>query len=443
MFGEIIVGKRFVYVPVPHTSEMLSKVLEESFFDWNIDRKLATLTVDNCSTNDGIIEDLLGRLQHNSLILHGKLFHMRCSAHILNLIVQDGLSVIHGEIEKVRESVRFWTASAKREQRFEEAARQIGIPHTKKLVLDCKTRWNSTFLMLATALLYKDVFFRLKYRERLYTCLPTEDDWVMAQEICDHLHIFYNATEIFSRSNSPTINVFFPIVCNIRIELNKWLVSGNAVVRTMAEKMIQKFDKYWDDVHGLMSVAIVLDPRYKMGLVNYVFPKIFGDDAFEKIEKIKKACVDLFDEYKLKNEKQSSKASSSLSSQTLSLGKRSRLIMEDNLAGFEDFMAFQESSLQEKSEFDRYLEELVLPRSEDFDILAWWKTNGSKYPILQMIARDILSIPVSTVASESAFSTGGRIVNPHRNRLRSNTLEALMCGQNWLAANVKGKCYKY
>ncbi|TXG74484.1 hypothetical protein EZV62_003063 [Acer yangbiense] len=58
-----------------------------------------------------------------------------------------------------------------------------------------------------------------------------------------------------------------------------------------------------------------------------------------------------------------------------------------------------------KSEFDAYLEEKVLPRTKDFDILVWWRANASKYPILAQIARDFLAIPVSSVASESAFST--------------------------------------
>ncbi|KAK9280991.1 hypothetical protein L1049_003882 [Liquidambar formosana] len=70
----------------------------------------------------------------------------------------------------------------------------------------------------------------------------------------------------------------------------------------------------------------------------------------------------------------------------------------------------------------------------DFDILSWWKSNGLKYPTLQAIAKDILAIPVSTVASESTFSTSGRLVSPHRSRLHPKTLEALTCAQNWLWA---------
>ncbi|TXG48552.1 hypothetical protein EZV62_024427 [Acer yangbiense] len=86
-----------------------------------------------------------------------------------------------------------------------------------------------------------------------------------------------------------------------------------------------------------------------------------------------------------------------------------------------------------KTELEYYLEEPVIPRVENFDILTWWKVNASKYPTLHCIARDILAIPVSTVASESAFSTGGRCVSPHRSKLHPKIVEALMCAQRTLA----------
>ena len=55
-----------------------------------------------------------------------------------------------------------------------------------------------------------------------------------------------------------------------------------------------------------------------------------------------------------------------------------------------------------------------------------------------MIVHDIYAILVSTVASKSAFSTGGRVVSKHRSRLHSNTLEALMCAQSWLWKEKEG-----
>jgi hypothetical protein len=48
------------------------------------------------------------------------------------------------------------------------------------------------------------------------------------------------------------------------------------------------------------------------------------------------------------------------------------------------------------------------------------------------MARDILAIPVSTVSSESAFSTGGRVLDSFRSSLNSNPVEALICAQNWI-----------
>lgn len=73
-----------------------------------------------------------------------------------------------------------------------------------------------------------------------------------------------------------------------------------------------------------------------------------------------------------------------------------------------------------------------MPKSERFDVLTWWKANELKYPTLQQMARDFLAVPASTVASESAFSSSGRLVSPHRNRLHPKTIEALMCAQSWL-----------
>ncbi|CAN1135970.1 Zinc finger BED domain-containing protein RICESLEEPER 2 [Linum perenne] len=153
---------RFVYVPYPHTKDALCGVLFESLAEWNIDNKLSTVTVDNCSTNDAMIRSLILQLDRTSLMVDGSLFHMRCAAHVLNLIVQEGLTIIESCIEKVRVSVAFWTASTKRRQKFTEAVKQLHIDHSKELVLDCKTRWNSTWIMLSTALLYKDAFGRLK-----------------------------------------------------------------------------------------------------------------------------------------------------------------------------------------------------------------------------------------------------------------------------------------
>ena len=64
--------------------------------------------------------------------------------------------------------------------------------------------------------------------------------------------------------------------------------------------------------------------------------------------------------------------------------------------------------LDNKSELDKYLTKGFEKDSDDFNILEWWKVNTPRFPILSRIARDVLAIPISTVASEASFSIGRR-----------------------------------
>lgn len=73
-----------------------------------------------------------------------------------------------------------------------------------------------------------------------------------------------------------------------------------------------------------------------------------------------------------------------------------------------------------------------LREGEEFDVLRWWKRNQDQYPILAKMARDFLAIPLSTVASESTFSTAGMVIDKYRSSLSSETVEALICAKDWL-----------
>lgn len=204
-------------MPAPHTAETIANLLLEYFYDWNVDRKLSTITVANATTNDKLINILLEKLPCDSLILDGEVFHMRCTTHILNLIVKDGLEVISKGIERIRDSVIYWTATPNRVEKFEETPRQLHVSCSKKLVQDVTTRWNSTYLMLSTALLYKSVFTRLRQRDSNFKTCPLDSDWVLASEICDKLKLFYVVTEMLSGTNYPTTNIFFPQICKIKL----------------------------------------------------------------------------------------------------------------------------------------------------------------------------------------------------------------------------------
>jgi hypothetical protein len=125
---------RFIYVPAPHTADVIGDHLYESLVEWNLDEKLSAVTLDNCTTNDAVIPYLVRNIGKEKLINGGKLLHMRCSAHILNLIVKEGLEKLKGAIENIRDSVAYWTATPKRIEKFEEIARFVKLDEetTKK-----------------------------------------------------------------------------------------------------------------------------------------------------------------------------------------------------------------------------------------------------------------------------------------------------------------------
>jgi hAT family C-terminal dimerisation region len=79
-----------------------------------------------------------------------------------------------------------------------------------------------------------------------------------------------------------------------------------------------------------------------------------------------------------------------------------------------DFLSGKRTTEITKSELDQYLDDPLDETSldDDFDILTWWKLKSQTYPVMAKLTRDILAVPISTMASESTFSTSGRILSP-------------------------------
>jgi len=90
------------------------------------------------------------------------------------------------------------------------------------------------------------------------------------------------------------------------------------------------------------------------------------------------------------------------------------------------------------------LEEDNLLLTQKFDILSWWKTNGIKFSTLQAIKIDVLAIPITIVASESAFSISGQILTSYNSQLHCIIIEALMYTRSWIwNSNHLGKLLKF
>ncbi|KAF2296659.1 hypothetical protein GH714_000957 [Hevea brasiliensis] len=183
------------------------------------------------------------------------------------------------------------------------------------------------------------------------------------------------------------------------------------------------------------AVAVILDSRHKMKVVEFYFPMIYGENAWSEIEQVKTTCYNLFTDYQSQI-KSKSNGTSILPTQVT----ETQASMTPNMSNLVALLSSSSTNVHVKSELNHYLDEPILLWMQEFDILNWWRTNGIKYPTLQLIAGDFLVVPVSTVASESTFSTGGKVVNIYQSRLREDTLEALMCSQNWLWVEIEAAC---
>ncbi|CAO2179263.1 unnamed protein product [Urochloa humidicola] len=426
----------FVHIEGPHNGENVGQELIKRLYDWNLDRKLFSFVLDNSSVNDVVIRDLLDALVPKKVLrLNGDLFHVRCAAHILNLIVQDGLKSIQNVIKNVRETVKYVKGSTIRKEKFKFYAAQVNAPNLS-LVLDTPTRWNSTYNMLETAYKFREAFTRMQERDSSYKLAPSDDDWKNVSIVRQCLKVFYEVTKRVSGTKYPTASLYFNDFCSIYLLLREWEHNDNSFVAAMAKPMLEKFEKYWGITNKLLTFATILDPRYKLKSIEYFYRLLYGEFLAEvKVDAIKKSLAELFSEYASQATRQG------LSSPTVNPpinfdvevdSVESSMSLSATRKGLSRFIQESSSNQQKRSELEVYLDDPSHPEMDNFDIIAWWKLHGPKYTVLSLIARDILSVPVSTVASESAFSLAGLVLDENRCSLLPETVEALICTQDWL-----------
>ncbi|XP_040947961.1 zinc finger BED domain-containing protein RICESLEEPER 2-like isoform X1 [Gossypium hirsutum] len=307
------------------------------------------------------------------------------------------------------------------------------------LCLDVCTRWNSTYLMLDTAQNFERAFERFEEQDTNFRAelergegWPSVDDWDNVRNLRDFLEHFYEVTLRISGTSYVTSNNFFDELSEIDILLRDAQLNSNIDFNVMAIKMKEKYDKYWGDIDKmnlLMFVACVLDPRQKLKYLEFALSEMSSSEkACEMMQKLKESLYELFDEYKPPLH---STCSQSSVSTHVSIGEPQQK-MKRRMQALYKKRELEICGEDKTSELDKYLAEANEEFVEDFDILLWWKVNSPRFPTLSKIARDVLAIPVSTVASESAFSTGGRVLDQYRSSLTPKIVQALVCTQDWI-----------
>ncbi|SRR6266542_461874 len=76
-------------------------------------------------------------------------------------------------------------------------------------------------------------------------------------------YCIYEATRILSSSSYPTIEEIRTIFFVIIMHLTEVQDKSNSIKSHIAEKIIGKLDKYWDELQSYFPEAVLLDPSSK------------------------------------------------------------------------------------------------------------------------------------------------------------------------------------
>ncbi|KAH0981217.1 hypothetical protein GBA52_008394 [Prunus armeniaca] len=206
------------------------------------------------------------------------------------------------------------------------------------------------------------------------------------------------------------------------LDVEKVLIDMAGAMRTKDNKYFVKYQ----DLNMLVLIALVLDPRFKLRHITHLFKKenFDEDDVQIKTREVKSVLMALYDEYVPKVDGGIHMRCNSTIENVGSASGSNNMVGE----------SVGDDWIREVEESDSYLADPLAFVSKDafFDILMWWKLNGPKYPVLAAIAKDVLSIQTSTVAYESCFSNGGKVIDAFRSKLTPRSMEAFICMQNWL-----------
>ncbi|KAK4257425.1 hypothetical protein QN277_007016 [Acacia crassicarpa] len=422
-----------VMEPYPDSDTALSHAIAVCLSDWSLEGRVFSIT-SNQALNGVAPENLRPLLSvKNPLILNGQLVLGNCIARTLSSVANGLLESSHDLVKKIRNSVKYVKTSESHEEKFLELKQQLQVPSDRSLFIDDQTQWSTTYQMLVAASELKEVFCCLDTSDPDYKGAPSMQDWKLVETLCTYLKPIFDAANILTTTTYPSAITYFHEVWKLQLDLARSVMSEDPFVSTLTKIMQEKIDQYWRDCSLVLAIAVVMDPRFKMKLVEFSFSKIYGDDALVYVKIVDDGVHELFNEYMAlplpltPAYAEEGNAGNHMKTEESPGG----MLSDSGLTDF-DVYIMETSSQQMKSELDQYLEESLLPRVPDFDVLGWWKLNRVKYPTLSKMARDILCVPVSTVPADSVFDTKSKEMDQYRSSLRPETVEALVCAKDWM-----------
>jgi hypothetical protein len=297
--------------------------------------------------------------------------------------------------------------------------------------------------------------------------LLTKSYWYVAEHILTFLELFYDSTVALSSVHDPTSPLILHHIIKIAAHLNNY--ENDSLLRDVVVPMKDKFLKYWRDIPMLYSIAFILDPRSKIrGLNNalVLLDNLSGTNYSAYLTEVRAEFSTMFNKYDTKfgavRMQRPSHPISSSKKKTVwgkifgsdSVGaapSNFEIASGNDTSPSTPSPLFRRTSasalLQTTSTGDGlgigsalifYLDSDTVDQfDDDFNIMNWWHEHKLTYPVLSILAKNILSMPVSIISSESAFSLTGRIIEERRRRPSPEMVEMLSCSKDWEADEVR------
>ncbi|KAB2039498.1 hypothetical protein ES319_D02G013900v1 [Gossypium barbadense] len=381
-------------------------IIQSLVSEWNIGSKVCSITVDNSFLDNSMVQQIKENCLSNLVSLSSTHWFINCT------LLEDGFREMDDLLFNLKKSIEYVTETKHGRLKFQEAVDQVKLQDGKSWD-DLSLKLESDFGILDSALRSREIFCKLEQIDGNFKLNPSMEEWENAAALQSCLRCF----DDIKGTQSLTVSLYLPQLCDIYKKFLQLEKSNPSFVTLMK----RRFDHYWRLCNSALAVASVLDPRLKFKVVEFSYILIYGHDSKVQLNTFRELLTNVYNEYA--NETKNQTTSASVLDDINWLGNNS---IWDS---FSKFVTANEAS--SKSELELYLDEPLLPMDgEIFDILGWWCDKSQKFPILAKMARDFLAIPVSIFTPCSNIKA--TINNPAYNILNPESMEALVCSENWL-----------
>lgn len=391
----------------PSKTDHIFKYLMEIFNEFGVLNKIFSLAFDNVSGYDDVIEMLITSLEPP---FDAKLFHVSHFFNIISSIARDGLALVETHVRNIRMALKFISSSQSRQKEFGEICESFNLKNRRFVDDDMNPRWNSTYLMLQSCKDYRDAITAFYHKKQSQYFL-SDDDWNIAFTFMKFMLCFH-VTIKYSSPHSIILHFY-----NISKSFSEY--RNNESIAHICDTMEKKFLKYWEDIPILFALSIVMDPRIKLSALEYYLNQIsknLNTESKIKIDDVSSLSHEMYSNYATKYKNMNHR--------------------DFTYEGEDKFMLLLKEihSLRSNSstnELSTYLETNIAHEDLNLGVLNWWKLHEWKYPILSIMARDLLTLPVSTQASESDLRARNKILEDRRNLLTAEMFECMVCLKDW------------